>query len=82
MIVEGATRAEVAHAAGELAEGRNRSSAAAGRDVVGVAGTGSTEGLLVVVGHCRHEDLVDAGPGRCMGDAEGRWRREREGAHC
>lgn len=81
-IVEDATRAEVGHAGAEAAVVRSRNSAVAGRDVMGVAGTDSEEGLLVMVGHCGHGDPVDAGPGRCMGGAEGHWTRGREEARC
>lgn len=49
---------------------------------MGVAEIGLGEALLAMVGHCRHEGLVDAGPGRCMGDAEGRWRLGHEKACC
>lgn len=48
-IVEGAKGVEVGSAVGGLAEGQSRSSAAAGRDVIGVAGIGWEEGLLARV---------------------------------
>lgn len=48
-IVEGAKGVEVGSAVGGLAEGQSRSSAAAGRDVIGVAGIDWEEGLLARV---------------------------------
>lgn len=50
-IVEGAKGVEVGSAVGGLAEGQSRSSAAAERDVMGVAGIDWEEELLARVDH-------------------------------
>lgn len=83
--MEGERKVEDGCAVGELAGGQSHSSGAAGRDAMGVAGIGLTEGLRAKAGRYRsavHADLVGAGQGRCMGEEEEHWSWKDEEARC